>query len=284
MRRAAALILACAACACATPDSRSPSMEDARSLAAAETAFAAQSVREDMRAAFIANFARDGVLVRNGWTNAREYFSPRPAPPIVLDWRPAYTEVASSGELGLSTGPWKLTSKADAAAPAAYGQFVSVWKRDPGGTWRVLVDLGISHPGPVLWDRPLETVAVSAEAADVGDTIEAAERRFADDARVNGPRAAYAAHGSSSLRLYRDGASPMTDKASALAWPGLADERRAWTIEKSEAARSGDFGYARGVYALNGAAKPDGWYLRVWHREAGAWRIALDVSNPAPRN
>ena len=257
-------------------------MDDARSLAAAETAFAAHSVREDMRVAFMAHFAGDGVFVRNGWVNAREFLAAQPAPPIVLDWRPAYTEVAASGDLGLSTGPWKLTARNDPNA-AAYGQFVSVWKREPGQPWRVLVDLGISHPQPAYWDRPLETVAVSAEPAPAGDTIEAAERRFADDARANGTRAAYARHGSSSLRLYRDGVSPMAGKQASLAWPGLDGERRGWIVEKSEAARSGDFGYARGVYTAEPRGRPDGWFARVWHREGGAWRIALDVSNPAPR-
>ena len=280
--RTAALLLAATLGGCAQSETRSPAMEDARSLAAAETAFAAHSVREDMRAAFIAHFAADGVLVRAGWVNAREFLTPRPAPPIVLDWRPVHAQVAASGDLGLSTGPWKLVSRAQPDAPAAYGQFVSVWKREPGGAWQVLVDLGISHPGPVFWDRSLETVAVRADPAPAGETVEAAERRFGDEARANGARAAYAKHGSSSLRLYRDGASPMAGKEAALAWPGLAGEQRTWSIEKSEVAGSRDFAYARGAYYAAAAAKPAGWYLRVWHREAGAWRIALDVANPAP--
>ena len=40
-------------------------------------------------------------------------------------------------------------------------------------------------------------------------------------------------------------------------------------------------GYARGAYREGTGEKPAGWYLRVWHREAAAWRIAMDVSNPA---
>jgi ketosteroid isomerase-like protein len=260
-------------------------MDDARSLAAAETAFAAQSVREDMRAAFIANFAADGVFVRGGWVGAREWLAPRPAPPIVLDWRPVHTEVAASGDLGLSTGPWKLASRTDPDASPAYGQFVSIWKREPGMHWRVLVDLGISHPQPVFWDRPLETVAVAAEPAAASDTLEAAEGRFAEEAARNGARAAYAKYGSSALRLYRDGMSPMVGKQAALAWRGL-DEPRAWHVEKNEAARSGDFGYARGSYSIARGAATAGWFLRAWHREGGAWRIAMDVTNaaaPAPR-
>ena len=97
--------LAAAACTTVRP------IDPPASLAAAETAFAAHSVREDMRVAFMAAFADDGVFVRNGWTLATASLKDRPAPPIVLDWRPVYTEVARSGELGLSTGPWKITSK-----------------------------------------------------------------------------------------------------------------------------------------------------------------------------
>ena len=281
MKRAAPL-LALAAAACAPASVRSPAMDDARSLAAAESAFAAHSLREDMRAAFIAHFAADGVMPRGGWVVAREYLAPRAAPPIILDWRPVFTEVAASGEMGLSTGPSKITSKADPSQPPGYGQFVSIWKREAGGPWRVAVDLGISHPAPVYWDKPLETIAVAAEPAPPGDTIESAERRFAGDVQARGARAAYEKHGSSSLRLYRPNTSPMAGKEAALAWPGLSAERLAWTVEKSETARSSDFGYARGSYSTAPGAATAGWFLRAWHREAGAWRISMDVTNPAP--
>ena len=130
-----AIALTAAGCMHTTPP------DQAASLAAAETAFAAHSVREDMRAAFMAHFAAEGVMMRNGWVVAREFLAPRPAPPIVLDWRPVYVEVAASADLGLSTGPWKLTSREDAAKPPAYGQFVSIWRREPGQPWHVAVDL-----------------------------------------------------------------------------------------------------------------------------------------------
>src|SRR5262252_6871325 len=90
---------------------------DAIELADAETAFAAHSARADMREAFLANFADDGVFARGEWT------------------------VARPGELGLSTGPWRLTNPKDPTHPS-FGQFVSVWRREPGGAWKVIVDLG----------------------------------------------------------------------------------------------------------------------------------------------
>src|SRR5688572_3441460 len=104
------LVLLLAACGSAPP--KPVAADHTASLAAAETAFAAHSVREDMRPAFLAAFAPDGMLVRNGWVVSNDWMKPQAAPPIVLDWRPQYVEVAASGELGLSTGPWKITSKA----------------------------------------------------------------------------------------------------------------------------------------------------------------------------
>src|SRR5262245_607456 len=118
-----------------------------------------------MRAAFLAAFAHDGVFVRNGWVVSNDWLRDRPAPPIVLDWRPQYVEVAASGDLGLSTGPWKITSKAKPETPPSHGQFVSVWRREGGGPWKVAVDLGISHPADDLWKVPLEARPRSAAAS-----------------------------------------------------------------------------------------------------------------------
>ncbi len=275
---AAALLLA----ACA----HGPSGVDPHSLAAAESSFAAHSVREGMRAAFLAHFADDGVMVRSGWVNSNAFLATRPDPPIVLDWRPAYVEVAASGELGLSTGPWKITSKANAHAAPSYGQFVSVWRREGAGPWRVAVDLGIAHPQPTLWDRTLEThVAGAAGAAGGAGGIEAAERAFSERSASAGARSAYEAQGSERLRFYRGGAAPAIGKRAALEASGATDDRLLWSVERIETSKSGDFGYARGSYASRSApASVLGHYLRVWRLESGAWRVALDVINPLAKS
>jgi ketosteroid isomerase-like protein len=263
-------------------------LDAAVSLATAESAFAAHSVREDMRAAFLANFDTDGVFVREGWVNANAFLTPRAAPPIVLDWRPVYAEAAASGEMGLSTGPWALASKDKPDAPASFGQFVSVWRRAPGGPWKVAVDLGIAHPQAELIAAPLEVRLSQGAAARGGASLEAVEQRFADEARANGLRAAYAKYASPRLRFYRDGAAPVVGLQAAMASAAMGNDRSdgqlAWKIERSETARSNDFGYARGAYAAQSAPqRPLGWFLRVWRVEEGEWRIALDVVNPAPR-
>src|SRR5688500_8944471 len=220
--------LCVAACAGLTPP---PPIDAAVSLAAAETAFAAHSVREGMRAAFISHFAHDGVFIRDGWTGARAYLEPRPDPPIVLEWRPVYVLAATSGELGLSTGPWKLTSKTKPDATPGYGQFISVWRRDGNDPWKVVADLGLPHPAPDLWDRPLEARSVAASAAVTDGDLDAAERSFAEEARGSGLRAAYSSHASDTLRLYRNGNAPGVGKQQAIALVEEVARPITWTIE-----------------------------------------------------
>lgn len=268
---------ALALAACAHPH---PVQDVPASLAAAESAFAAHSVREDMRAAFLAAFADDGVMVRNGWTVSNAFLANRAPPPIVLEWRPQYVEVAASGELGLSTGPSRVTSKQKPDTPPAYGQFVSIWRRAPGGPWKVEVDLGISHPEPALWSEGLQLRTVPA-AAPGGESLDQAEADFQRRVAAGGARAAYETRGARDLRLFRSGGAPAP--AAKLSTPPLPDRPLAWTVERSATAASGDFGYTRGAYAAMATpAEPLGWYLRVWRREAGGWRVFVDVANPAP--
>jgi ketosteroid isomerase-like protein len=276
---------ACAALAlgaCAPVATIAPSSPAAASLAAAESAFAAQGVTAGVREAFLEYLAGDAVLFRPGPVNGREIFEKNPDPPIVLEWRPAYVEVAASGDFGLSTGPWKVTSKADASKPASYGQFVSIWKREGAGPWRNHVDLGISHPHPELWSAPLQATQLPAgPARGAGEGIAAAEAAFARTAHAAGNRAAYAAHSSDDIRVYREGHSPFMGRDAALASPAAAPAFASWTSDRVEAARSGDLGYAIGRYA--DAASPGevrGHFVRVWRREGAAWRLALDVTSP----
>ena len=272
----AALVLA--SCAAAPPAVDVPA-----SLAAAEAAFAAHSMRENMRPAFLANFADDGVTVRQmGWVVSNAFLATRPDPPITLDWRPQYVEVALSGELGLSTGPTKLTANAKPGEPR-FGQYVSVWRRVEGGPWKVVVDLGIGNDGPKLWDQPLVAgYARGGHPSPDAGTIHAAEAAFTKESTANGMRSAYAALGAANLRFYRDDGGPVQGLEAAKSAPGMSDDKLAWTVERAEVARSGDLAFAIGSYARAASpTKPAGHYLRVWRNEGGRWRVAMDVVNVA---
>jgi ketosteroid isomerase-like protein len=282
MKRFPAL-LACALAGCTAMTAPSPPHDAAASLAAAETAFAAQSAREGMRAAFLAWLAPHATLFRDGPVNGPALIASRPQPPIDLAWRPVFVEVAASGEMGLSTGPSTVTSRTDPAAAPRHGQFVSVWKRKPGGPWRVHVDLGISHPGAALADEPLAARSTPAPGTRDAGTLAQAESRFAKLASEKGDAPAYAAFAAANARLYREEHPPFIGRDAILASPAARPGRTAWALDAHETSLAGDLGYATGRYGPPGGPTA-GHYVRVWRREPEGWRIAADVVNAlAPR-
>ena len=272
MRLSLPFALVIAGCAMTAPV---PPAEAPLSLARAETAFAAQSVREGLRAAFLAWLAPGATVFRDGPVDGPAQVAREPDPPIVLDWRPAFVEVSASGEMGLSTGPWRITSRSDPGAPAKYGQFVSVWKRPPGGAWRVWLDIGITHPGPALWDVPLDAHANPAPIGAPAGTIAQAEADFARLAREGGHRAAYAAWASPTLRAYRGAHAPFLGREPSLSSP-VAEGSALWTLDRHETSDAGDFGFTVGRL-LSPKGLKAGDFVRVWRREGAHWRIALDV-------
>ena len=214
-------------------------------------------------------------------SSATTFLATRPAPPIVLDWRPVYVEVAASGELGLPPGP-EDHEQGQARAPPATASS----SRSGGATagpWKVEVDLGISHPEPALWEPAAGGAPASRGASRRANAALAEAEQFAATSRAPARAPPTQPAAPSDLRFYRSGAAPRSARAAALAGPRMDEDRSPGRVERIETARSGDFGYARGSYARAAAPRRcSGYYLRVWRREAGDWRVALDVANPAP--
>jgi ketosteroid isomerase-like protein len=65
-------------------------------------------------------------------------------------WHPVYATLAASGDLGYTYGYYRWTGRDDKGAPAppAEGKFLTIWRRDDAGRWRVVVDMGNAGPVP----------------------------------------------------------------------------------------------------------------------------------------
>ena len=68
-------------------------------------------------------------------------------PASKLEWTVADAWGAASGDLGVTTGTWKLTPIAHPAAPLT-GRYVTVWRKDAAGHWKGLIDIGNPDPPP----------------------------------------------------------------------------------------------------------------------------------------
>ncbi len=98
-------------------------------------------------------FADSGVQVtpgRNyvGKAAVRDLMAPRLADTTrLLSWRPTSAEVSASGDLGYTIGRWELGPRAG-GEPLARGSYVTIWRKQADGSWRVVLDVGNNDPPP----------------------------------------------------------------------------------------------------------------------------------------
>jgi ketosteroid isomerase-like protein len=112
----------------------------------------AQAVARDGHAAFLTYIADDGVELENGGgITTKEEMRKEPAWPegTSLAWTPVKADMARSGDLGYTYGNYIFKAKnRDGQIISHYGKYMSVWKKQKDGSWKVVVDMGNSSPEP----------------------------------------------------------------------------------------------------------------------------------------
>jgi ketosteroid isomerase-like protein len=65
----------------------------------------------------------------------------------VLKWEPVKAEVAKSGDLGYTWGNYEISWQGkDGKTEKLYGKYLNIWRRQPDGTWKAIVDIGNQSP------------------------------------------------------------------------------------------------------------------------------------------
>ncbi len=112
----------------------------------------ARAAAQHGQAAFVTYFADDGVELENGGgISSREDMRKAPAWPegTSLTWTPVKADMAASGDLGYTYGNYVFKSKdKEGKIVSSYGKYMSVWKKQSDGSWKVVVDMGNASPDP----------------------------------------------------------------------------------------------------------------------------------------
>jgi len=144
---AACLLGAAAALAVPPPDEKA-------ALLQVDERFSADAQRLGVAEAFARYAAPDarmlpaGKDVVSGLEGVRSQMAGFPKG-ATLAWKPFHADVAASGDLGYTLGTYELHAKDEAGkATVAYGKYCSVWKKQPDGSWKWVVDVGTSSPEP----------------------------------------------------------------------------------------------------------------------------------------
>ena len=149
----AVAVLTTAALAQQVSDQPSRANQAARAeLFEREKAFAKTGAAKDIERfmSFIADNARSfsaGEMVE-GKEGFRQTWSRLFADPtLTIHWEPRVAGVSKSGDLGYTSGPYEFTSKdTQGNVVTRKGSFATIWRKQPGGVWRVELDIGAPAP------------------------------------------------------------------------------------------------------------------------------------------
>jgi ketosteroid isomerase-like protein len=263
--------------------------EKLQTMVDAEKAFANTSKEKSTRAAFTSFLGDSGLIFQKTPVLGKKFWQGAEEGKDMLTWEPVFADIAQSGDMGYTTGPWEYRSQRKDTAPAAKGYFVSVWKQENNG-WKVALDIGISYPESAEKESPQfiakANVLPKAKSAMARRELLATEQSFIEKQTQNGWNA-YDNFKSSNIRIYRPGSFPFINEERRKQLFSETDKKFSYEMIDAKTSSSGDLGYAYGKATINlindGSNRSlNGHYLRIWKKENGKdWKIVLDLVNIA---
>jgi ketosteroid isomerase-like protein len=242
-------------------------------------------------AAFVKNFAEVSVIFTDKWlTNGKQYWKNRKNVPVVLKWEPEYLDIAQSRDFGISTGPWEAQDYRPNSPVLSSGYFLTVWKKQTNGAWKVILDAGSETP-PVRDAKHNVSFHVGADKLVANPPLVSSGKSAKDilgqeksdlmDWKKKSEAITYLSFLENGARLQRNGHLPSTNTDTIKAWVNKTDNNLNWNSIGAGAASSGDMGYTYGLLESQGnPTTVKGHYVRIWKKSPESkWKIAIEMMN-----
>ncbi|MEO6523108.1 MAG: nuclear transport factor 2 family protein [Mucilaginibacter sp.] len=253
-----------------------------------ENNFAKAAADMNVKKAFLANLDSAGRIFNGSKSyNGIATYSKGPENNnALLEWYPTVAQVAATGDIGFTSGPFTYRAKR-ADTVIAYGYYFTVWKRDKNGLFKIMLDGGVTHSlnhSPLFKPEIKLQTAVDlktrrAPSANKSIDFKLTETAFSTLADTD-PAKAYQTYLSSKARLLRNNSLVQQDKIADLAAINKEQIKAYLFIQDGSGISAGnDFAYTYGsvnVTLNNSTEKPAGFYIRVWQFINNEWKIIAD--------
>lgn len=115
--------------------------------------FSETSRKKGFKAAFLEYIDEDGALLRPNrmpivGADAVEYLSAINDSTVQLTWEPLGGDVAKAGDMGYTYGTYLMKDSAN----EVHGTYVTVWRKNPDGKWKFVLDSGNQGIGEAASD------------------------------------------------------------------------------------------------------------------------------------
>lgn len=241
-------------------------------MIATEKAFAAYSVANNTKDAFLRFMDTSAVMFRNGEPyKAYEDWLKRNKGQGVLNWWPTHAEVSTGGDFGYTCGPWTFQSSLRDTIVAT-GYFFTVWQRNDKKEWKFILDIG-TDKGPIEMNKVVQKIAAEKTAGTAAG-LRDAEQAYLTRHQTS-PKEAYNEFISDkSLYAFENGRIYRGGRRQEDLYLAIEPVKIDFEFKDSKVAPSGDLGYTYGTATRNGKKET---YLRIWRHEPKGWKIALEL-------
>jgi ketosteroid isomerase-like protein len=185
---------------------------------------------------------------------------------VRLTWQPKIVRVASTGQLAVSTGPYLLQTGASKSS----GYYLSIWKRQEDGAWKVAADIGVSGPSTTGLADDFQSYPDPPDQGAAADLLAYEREQFSPDLDLDH---IYRSIASPETVFERDNQPPQSGQPEYAVF--LYGQRTKRTkLSQAGGSTSGNLGF---TYGTQSAEKSTVGYLRVWVLRESRWSLMFDV-------
>ncbi len=216
--------------------------------------------------------------------NALNYLNNRPNIPDVLNWEPNFALVSKSLEFGVTSGSMEFQK---VGAIKRYGQYLTIWKRDKKGVWKVDLraevenygkqtakDLKFQEPDDSWYLKHRSQVRLKQRE----DIVQSTDQLFSAIAKRD-TESAYREFMAEEVRFYYPWQNEIEGKNNVINF--IKKQRIDIVTEPLKVGRaySGEYAYSQGTATIHSKDKAVKFnYLRVWElKDDYQWRVILEM-------
>lgn len=234
--------------------------------------------------AFMSIVDKESTLYVPSPVNALNYLNNRPNIPDVLSWQPDFALVSKSLDWGVTSGPMEFQK---VGAIKRYGQYLTVWRRDKKGNWKIHVRAEVENYGKgrksdLVYYEPDDSWYLKHRSKvrlqQREEVVTQSDELFSTILKANN-EAAFNEFLSDDVRYYYPWEATMEGKENVLSF--LKKNRLEITTEPVGVGRaySGEYAYTSGTATVRSKDKIAKFnYVRIWQlKNDYQWRVVIEM-------
>ncbi len=258
------------------------------SLVGAENYFSTIVKEKGQREGFLKVSDPETILFRPDAVKAVKFYADQQDDPGELTWEPSLARISKSGDWGFTTGPFVYTD--NESTSRSYGQYLSVWKANKKGVWKLAIDIGAPHPKP-LKEEPLSFTdpkstrffrqISAARLKQRVDMIITTDKLFATTLNKN-TALGYDSFLADNARLVFPGFEPVNGKNKIQEFYGKQRMQIDTEVTGADRSIGSDLAYSYGTAQITRNGQTSKYnYIRIWESQEGfKWNVIVELFSP----